>query len=147
MPLTVDDLEQKAERRNKNLVEPHNNTAHKVSSSPQQQQREGEQGVTAEILRKTFVCQTFFHRPMLTQLVSSSTITVAMDMVRQSCPPSPWPLLVSVFSLSRSLFGSSSVFLVWELGGNLGNKMIPMNKQRWNNGKTFIGNIGEQLLL
>lgn len=45
MRLTVDDLEQKAERRNKNLVEPRNNTAHtKVSSSPQQQQREREQG-------------------------------------------------------------------------------------------------------
>jgi hypothetical protein len=37
--------------------------------------------VTAEILRKTSGCQTFFHRAMLTQLVSNSTITVAMDMV------------------------------------------------------------------
>jgi hypothetical protein len=50
----------------------------------------------------------------------------------QSCPPSPWPLLFSLsLSLARSLFGSSSVLLVWELGGNLGDNIFPMNKQRW----------------
>jgi hypothetical protein len=63
---------------------------------------------------------------MLTQLVSSSTITVAMGngVPVLSTIAMAASLLFSLFSLSRSLFVSCSVFLVWELGGTWGTREI-----------------------